>query len=203
MWMRTLIVAFGIALGVGLCAYIARRISGLGGRGAAGTALRWGLFPLAVFLAASPLLAMHGLLRALAGMSILMTDICAIFFLTGLLIGLWKEAAAYDGPFVMDPTIALNRPVKKIFSLVMLAALVLLLPWAFSRGAVLVLEDLTDVAMNFPELLPGFESFCASYAPAGIAAALAAFVSLTLSLAYDWTVGALIEAALTAFAKRR
>ena len=50
MWIRTLIVAFGLALGIGLCAYVARQFTKIGGKGAVGTAFRWGLFPLAVFL---------------------------------------------------------------------------------------------------------------------------------------------------------
>lgn len=60
MWIRTLIVAFGLALGIGLCAYVARQFTKIGGKGAVGTAFRWGLFPLAVFLLTFPLLAMHG-----------------------------------------------------------------------------------------------------------------------------------------------
>lgn len=203
MWIRTLIVAFGIALGVGLCAYVARCIARIGGRGALGTAFRWGLFPLAALLLALPLLAMHGLLRAMAGLAILLGVLCSIFFLGGLVIGLWKEAARYEGPFVMDRTIALNRPVKRLFSVLMLAGLALLLPWAAACSALFVLEDLENIAVNCPGLQQALVAFCHDGAPAGLAGLALSAASGLLSLGYDWTLGALVESLLTAIAKRR
>ena len=146
MWIRTLIVAFGLALGIGLCAYVARQFTKIGGKGAVGTAFRWGLFPLAVFLLTFPLLAMHGLLRAIEGMTILILDLSTLLFFIGLVIGLWKESLRYKGPFVMDRTIALNRPVKKVFSVLLVIGLLALAPFLISYAATLILEDLTDLS---------------------------------------------------------
>ncbi len=203
MWIRMLFVAFGIALGVGLCAYVASRVARLGGRGAAGTAIRSGLLPLAIFLLLLPLLAMHGLLRAMAGIAILMAVLCSIFFLGGLVIGLWKEAARYEGPFVMDRTIALNRPVKKLFSVLMLLGLAFLLPWAFACSASFVGEDLENFALNYPVLIESLSAFARGSAPYGAAGLVVSALSAMLSLGYDWTVGAVIEALFTAIAKHR
>ncbi|MCG5031308.1 hypothetical protein MAF45_07625 [Mesosutterella sp. OilRF-GAM-744-9] len=203
MWVRTLIVAFGLAMGIGLCAYVARRLMRLGGRGAAGTALRWGLFPLALFLVAAPLLAMHGLLRAIAGMTLLVAGLCAICFLVGLVIGLWKESLRNAGPYVLDPTIALNRPPKKFFAALLVVSLAGFAPWLFSYSVSLILLDLTDLSLNSPKLVAVFEDFSAKVAPAGAVSLAAAAVSGLMSLGYDWTLGAVIERILTAREKRR
>ena len=158
MWIRTLIVAFGLALGIGLCAYVARQFTKIGGKGAVGTAFRWGLFPLAVFLLTFPLLAMHGLLRAIEGMTILILDLSTLLFFIGLVIGLWKESLRYKGPFVMDRTIALNRPVKKVFSVLLVIGLLALAPFLISYAATLILKDLTDLSISSPALEPAVQS---------------------------------------------
>ena len=203
MGMRILALVLGIALGVGLVAYVASRISSLGGRGAAGSALRWGLFPLAVFLVCLPLLAMHGMLRAIAGMSLLVGNLCLLCFVLGLVIGLWKEARRYSGPVILDPTIALNKPVKKLFSVLLVAGILGMAPWTTALAGEMVLQDLTNVSIEFPAVARALAAFREQYAPTGIVCALLAFVSLCFSLAYDWLFGAVVEAFLTSLARRR
>lgn len=203
MWIRTLIVAFGLALGIGLCAYVARQFTKIGGKGAVGTAFRWGLFPLAVFLLTFPLLAMHGLLRAIEGMTILILDLSTLLFFIGLVIGLWKESLRYKGPFVMDRTIALNRPVKKVFSVLLVIGLLALAPFLISYAATLILEDLTDLSISSPALEPAVRSFFDFYFPVGIGAAILSAVSATFSLAWDWTLGGVIESILTRITRAR
>ena len=200
MWIRTLIVAFGLALGIGLCAYVARQFTKIGGKGAVGTAFRWGLFPLAVFLLTFPLLAMHGLLRAIEGMTILILDLSTLLFFIGLVIGLWKESLRYKGPFVMDRTIALNRPVKKVFSVLLVIGLLALAPFLISYAATLILEDLTDLSISSPALEPAVRSFFDFYFPVGIGAAILSAVSAAFSLAWDWTLG---ESILTRITRAR
>ena len=184
MWIRTLIVAFGLALGIGLCAYVARQFTKIGGKGAVGTAFRWGLFPLAVFLLTFPLLG-------------------ALLFLIGLVIGLWKESLRYKGPFVMDRTIALNRPVKKVFSVLLVIGLLALAPFLISYAATLILEDLTDLSISSPALEPAVRSFFDFYFPVGIGAAILSAVSAAFSLAWDWTLGGVIESILTRITRAR
>lgn len=158
-------------------------------RALSGTAFRWGLFPLAVFLLTFPLLAMHGLLRAIEGMTILILDLSTLLFFIGLVIGLWKESLRYKGPFVMDRTIALNRPVKKVFSVLLVIGLLALAPFLISYAATLILEDLTDLSISSPALEPAVRSFFDFYFPVGIGAAILSAVSAAFSLAWDWTLG--------------
>ncbi len=201
MWIRALVVVFGITLGVGLCAFVAKQISEIGGRGALGSAFRWGLLPAAVFIAVLPLLAMHGLLRAIAGTFILIANLSLLLFTAGLVIGLWKESRK-KGPFVMDRTIALNRPVKKIFSVLLLISIAVCTPYLAAWSGQLILRDLTDFSLSFPGAEPAVKAFLDVYRPAGICGIAAGAASLSLSLFYDWTLGGIIESALTRAAKK-
>ena len=203
MGLRVLALVLGLALGVGLFAYVASRVSQLGGKGAAGVAMRWGLFPLAVFLVCLPILAMHGMLRAIAGMSLLVGNLCLLFFVLGLVIGLWKEARRYRGPVVLDPTIALNKPVKKVFSVFLVVGILGLAPWTTCLAGEMVLADLTNVSLSSPELVSALAGFREWYFPIGLASAAISFISLCLSLAHDWLLGAVVESFLTSLARRR
>ena len=103
----------------------------------------------------------------------------------------------------MDRTIALNRPVKKIFLVLLVIGLLALAPFLISYAATLILEDLTDLSISSPALEPAVRSFFDLYFPVGIGAAILSAVSAAFSLAWDWTLGGVIESILTRITRTR
>lgn len=202
MWVRVLVILFCLALGAGLCFLVGRKIVSIGGSGAVGSAFRTGLIPVAVFLLLLPVLAMHGLLRSIAGTSILMGGACVMLFLIGLVIGLWRESVTYRGPFVLDPTIAFNRFPKKLFSVFLVLGLLGFAPLFAAQAAALILEDLTDLSLSSPSVEPAVQAFISCYRVPGAVSFAVAAAGLALSLGWDWTVGRALEAILTASARR-
>ena len=69
----------------------------------------------------------------------------------------------------MDRTIALNRPVKKVFSVLLVIGLLALAPFLISYAATLILEDLTDLSISSPALEPAVRVSLTSISRSGLA----------------------------------